>query len=146
MPISRTIRINAPPAKVWAAMTDVERWPDWAAQMQSLRRQDAGQFGKGSRVTVTPKMLTGSVWTVTAYDEGTSYTWETTLVPGVRMSGGHVVEAAADGTNATFWLHVAGPIGMILSPVLGLVFRRNTRLATQGLKSYCEKGGDSAST
>jgi len=127
-------------------MVDVERWPEWAAQMQSLRRQDEGQFGKGSRVKVTPKMLSGSIWTVTEYDEGKSYIWETALAPGVRMSGGHVVEAESGGTNATFWLDVAGPIGAILSPVLGLVFRRNTRLATQGLKSYCEKASDSPST
>ena len=140
MAVSRTVHIEAPPAKVWAAMVDIERWPEWASYMQSLRRQDEGPFGVGSRVKVTPKGLLGSVWTVTEYREGKSYTWKTTLAPGVNMAGGHVVEADGAGTKATLWLQATGAIGTLLSPVLSLVFRRNTRLATQGLKSFCERG------
>ena len=136
--VSRTIRIEAPPDKVWAAMIDVESWPAWASYMKSLQRQDAGAFRMSSRVKVTPKGLPGSVWTVTEYDEGRSYTWETTLAPGVKLVGGHVVEPEGSATMATLWLEARGPIGSFLSPALGLVFRRNTRLATHGLKSYCE--------
>lgn len=141
MPISRTVHIEAPPAKVWTAMVDIERWPEWASYMQSLRRQDEGPFGVGSRVKVTPKGLPGSIWTVTEYDEGKSYTWETALASGVKMAGGHFVVADGAGTKATLWLQASGAIGTLLSPALGLVFRRNTRLATKGLKSYCESGG-----
>ena len=119
-------------------MVDVERWPEWASYMHSLRRQDDGPFGMDSRVKVTPKALTGSVWTVTEFDNGRSYTWQTVLAPGVKMVGGHVAEPDGGATMATFWLEATGPVGTILSPILSLVFLRNTRLATQGLKKYCE--------
>lgn len=138
MRTSRTIHIEAPPEKVWAAMVDVERWPGWASYMSSLRRQDDETFGMGSRVKVTPKALPGSVWTVTEFENGKSYTWETKLAPGVTMIGGHVVEPDGTATNATLWLEATGAVGTILSPILSLVFLRNTRLATQGLKKHCQ--------
>ena len=138
MRVSRTVHIDAPVERVWRVATDVERWPEWASYMRSLVPQDEGPLRMGSRVRVTPKGMPGSVWTVTEFDEGRSYTWETSLAPGLRLAGGHVYEAEGAGTSATFSLATAGPLGVALGPALGLVFRRNTRLATDGLKAHCE--------
>ncbi len=33
------------PRKAWAALTDVEHWPDWRASMTSVTRVDSGSFG-----------------------------------------------------------------------------------------------------
>jgi uncharacterized protein YndB with AHSA1/START domain len=137
--IAQTIPINAPPDAVWEAMVDVERWPVWAAYMKRLERQESGPLRRGSRVRVTPKGMPGSVWSVTEYDAGRSYTWTTRPAPGLILTGGHVVEAQGDGASATFSLAAAGPLGRALSLLLRLVSRRNTRLAAAGLKRYCER-------
>ncbi len=136
--VARTVTITAVPRDVWGVMADVEEWPAWASYMKRLQRLDDGPFGHSSRVKVTPKGLPGAVWTVTEYDPPRSYTWTTRLAPGLGLTGGHVVRAAGGATTATFSLEATGALGRLLAPVLQVIFRRNTRLATEGLKRYCE--------
>jgi len=120
-------------------MVDVERWPVWASQFKRLERLDAGPLAAGSRVKVKPKGMPGSVWQVTEYEEGHSFTWASSLAPGILVTGGHEVTANGNGTNAEFWLEAGGPLGRLLGPLLRrTVFSRNTRSATEGLKSHLE--------
>jgi uncharacterized protein YndB with AHSA1/START domain len=135
---SRTVWIAAPTQLVWDTAIDVEQWPRWASYMSKLTKQDPGSFALGSRVRVDPKGMPGSVWTVTEYEPPRSYTWTTQLAPGLGLVAGHVLESKDQGTTATFSLATSGPIGAVLSPLLSIVFRRNTRLATEGLKRQCE--------
>jgi Polyketide cyclase / dehydrase and lipid transport len=39
------IGINASEERVWAALTDVEHWPDWTSSMTSVARIDSGSIG-----------------------------------------------------------------------------------------------------
>lgn len=136
---ARTVWIDAPTHVVWETMIDVEEWPRWASYMNNLRKQDRVPLAVGSRVRVVPKGMPGAVWTVTEYDPPRSYTWMTQLAPGLGLVAGHVLEPKDHGTTATFSLATSGPIGAVVSPLLSLVFRRNTRLATAGLKRDCEE-------
>lgn len=136
----RSIRIEAPSADVWAAIVDVEAWPAWATQFRRLERLEASPLAVGSRVRVAPKGMPSAVWQVTEYEEGLSFTWAASLFPGVRLTGGHTVAADGGGTDAEFWLEASGTLGKQLTPLLRrTVFSRNTRSATEGLKSYMER-------
>lgn len=137
---SYTVHIDTPPSKVWEVMSDVERWPAFAPQFRSIERKDHGPLALGSKAKVTPRGLIGSIWEVTEFEPSRSFTWETNALPGLHLVAGHVVEADGGGARAVLSLASSGPIAAMLSPVLGLVFRRNTRLATAGLKAYCERG------
>ena len=136
--VARTVTIAAPAGTVWDVMADVDRWPAWASSMRRLERLDGRPLGPGSRVKVTPKGLPSGVWTVTAYDPPRSYTWTTRLAPGLGLTGGHVVQASGAATAATFSLEATGPLGRLLAPALQPLFRRNTRVASAGLRRYCE--------
>jgi uncharacterized protein YndB with AHSA1/START domain len=136
---SRTVWIDAPPRVVWETAVDVEEWPRWASYMNNLRKQGQGPLTLGSRVRVVPKGMPGSVWTVTEFDPPRSYTWSTRLGPGLGLVAGHVLEPKEQGTTTTFSLATSGLLGAVLSPLLSIVFRRNTRLATAGLKRDCEE-------
>lgn len=136
--VERNVRIAAPPREVWQTLIDVEGWPAWASYLKRLERQEDGPFGAGSRVRVTPKGMLGSVWTVTEHDPPRSYIWTTRLAPGLGLAGGHVVEARGGATEVTLSLAATGPVGTLVSPLLRPLFRRNTRLATEGLKRRCE--------
>lgn len=142
--LARTIRIGPPAADVWAATIDVETWPTWASQFKRLERLDAGPFAVGARVRVTPKGMPGAVWKVTEYEEGRSFPWASSLAPGLRITGGHVITPDDGGTSAEFWLDASGALGTPLAPLLRrTVFSRNTKSATEGLKSYVERTGRS---
>ena len=43
------IGISASEERVWAALIDVEHWPDWTSSMTSVARIDSGSFGVGSQ-------------------------------------------------------------------------------------------------
>ena len=138
--VARTIHIGAPAADVWAALIDVESWPAWASQFKRLERLDAGQLKAGSRVRVRPHGLPAAVWRVTDYEEGRCFTWASSPVAGFELIGGHVLTTDGDGTNAEFSLEASGVLGSLMAPVLRqVVFSRNTKSATEGLKQYIEK-------
>jgi len=140
MRTSNTLHIDAPPAKIWQAFIDVERWPEFAPQFQSIVRNDEGPFALGKSARVTPKGFFSSVWTVTEFTDGRSFTWETNQMPGLHLAGGHEIEPDASGANVTLWLHSSGPLAGVMSPILGRISRRNTRQYCEGLKAYCEGG------
>jgi hypothetical protein len=136
---ARSIRIAATPPDVWKVLVDVERWPVWASQFRRLERLDSAALALGSRIRVKPKGMLASTWRVTEYDEGRSFTWASSLAPGLLVTGGHVLSAEGDETNAEFWLEAGGVFGSLVAPVLRrTVFSRNTRSATEGLKRYIE--------
>jgi uncharacterized membrane protein len=139
---ARSIHITPPPPEVWKVLVDVESWPVWASQFRRLERLDSAPVGLGSRVRVKPKGMLASTWRVTEYDDGRSFTWESSLAPGVLVTGGHVLSADGAGTTAEFWLEASGALGSLLGLVLRrTVFSRNTRSATEGLKRYMEAPG-----
>lgn len=142
------VRIEAPAAEIWAVMLDLESWPEWASQFKRLDRIDPGPLALNTRVRVTPKGNPASTWTITEYEEGRSFTWAASLMPGVRITGGHILMPDGNATTAEFWLEASGALGALLSPILRrLVFSRNTRAATEGLKRRVEGWtGDHAST
>jgi uncharacterized protein YndB with AHSA1/START domain len=136
---ARSIRIEAPAADVWAAMMDVETWPTWASQFKRLERLDGGPLGQGSRVRVRPKGQLATVWQVTEFEPGRSFTWASDLLPGLRVTGGHELTSGGNATDAEFWLEASGALGRLLSPVLRrTVFSSNTRSATEGIKRHME--------
>jgi uncharacterized protein YndB with AHSA1/START domain len=139
--------IDAPPADVWAALADLERWPMWASQFTRLERLDAGPMALGSRVRVRLRAMPGAVWEVTEHEAGHLFTWVSSPVPGLRLTGGHVITPVGSGATAEFSMEASGPLGTVLAPILGRgVFARNTRTAAEGLKRYVEGGKGPRST
>ena len=136
---ARSIHIAAPAPDVWQALVDVEAWPGWASQFRRIDLLDPVPLTVDSRVRIQPKGMLPTTWRVTEYDDGRSFTWESSLAPGVRVRGGHVLTPEADASSAEFWLEAGGVIGSLLSPLLRrTVFSRNTHNATEGLKRYVE--------
>ena len=139
--VARTVHIEAPPERVWEVLVEVEGWLRFAPHFKSIERKDEGSFALGSKVKVTPRWSTGSIWEVTEFEEGRSFTWEADAHPGVHVVADHVVEPDGDGTRATLSLTSSRPLAALLAPVLVIIFRRPLRQVAEGVKGLCE-GGD----
>lgn len=137
MEIVQAVDVNAPAERVWAVLSDVERWPEWTASVASVERLDDGPFGVGSRARIRQPRLPVAVWTVTALEPGRSFTWQSPA-PGLLSAGQHRVEPTGDASHVTLSLTWSGP----LTPLVGLLFgplsRRYVALEAQGLKRRCE--------
>ncbi len=137
---ARSLNIAASPQAVWAVLVDVEHWPTWASQFERLERLEAGPLALGSTVRCkTTDRQEPSDWVVTGYEDGRSFTWEASLVPGLHVTGGHVVTAVGDSANVELWLEASGLLGRLLDPMLQrTIFSRNTKSAAEGLIQLME--------
>ena len=116
------IDVEAPVEQVWEVLRDVERWPEWAPTVTSVRRLDDGPLAVGSRVRVEQPRIPPTEYVVTELEPSRSFTWVATG-PGVRTTARHLLEELGTGrTRVTLAVEQAGPVGV----VMGRFYRRLT--------------------
>lgn len=132
-----TVHIKAPPQKIWETLIDVERWPEWAESVQAVERLDGGDFGLDCEARLRVKGAPVSVWTVTEFTPGNSFSWQTNA-RGVESMAEHRVEAEGEGSRLTLATVSRGLLATVFSPLIRRVARRNLQLEAEGLKRRCE--------
>ena len=135
---STSIDIAAPPATVWAVMSDVERWHEWTASIRSVTRLDEGPMRVGSRTKVRQPRLPVAFWTVSDWQPGQGFSW-VNRSPGLRVTGKHSVAPIACGTRATLGLDVEGVFGPVLAWLTGGITERYIAMEAAGLKARSEE-------
>ncbi len=114
---------TAEPQRLWAVVSDVEKWPEWIEVYEEVRRAGSGDLRLGDTVHVKQKGLAAGDWTVTELEEGRVFAWESRQ-PGVRIVGRHTVTAEAAGASRlTLELEMTG----WASGVVGLLLGRKSR-------------------
>jgi ribosome-associated toxin RatA of RatAB toxin-antitoxin module len=109
----------AEPARLWAVVSDVEKWPEWIEVYEEVRLREPGALELGSTARVKQKGLAAGDYTVTELDEGRVFTWESRQ-PGVRIIGRHVVAAEPSaGSRLTLQLEMTGWASWLVSLLLG---------------------------
>jgi carbon monoxide dehydrogenase subunit G len=132
------IEVQAPPARVWDIMRDVERWPEWTPTVTSIRLIDRGPLTVGTRAIVRQPKLPPAKWRVTELDEGRRrFTWVSSG-PGVRVIARHSVEALGEGSRATLSLRFAGVLAGLLACLTRGLNDRYLALEAKGLKQRSE--------
>src|SRR5690242_1250185 len=99
MKYTKTVEIAAAPAKVWAALVDVENWPVWTKSMEKVERLDREKpFGLGSQARISQPKFYPLVWTVTEFTPGVSFAWEATTRT-VLTNADHKIETLPNGNS-----------------------------------------------
>jgi uncharacterized protein YndB with AHSA1/START domain len=123
-----TVDIQAPPARVWAVLLDVERWPEWTPTVTRVERLDSGPLVLGCRTRLHQPGLAPAIWQVTELDpDSLIFTWITRAL-GIAISGRHVVEPTPAGSRAALSVRISGLLGPIV-----------TYLMRQRVQSYVAK-------
>ena len=135
-----TAEIFALPARVWAALVDVEHWPEWTPTVTRVQRMEDSPLALGSRTKIWQPKLMPAEWRVIALDENAGvFTWVTSK-PGIQITATHRIEPSTtrEGTHVTLVLDYAG----LLGPLMAWQFKDlNWDYLTKeaaGLKRLCE--------
>lgn len=147
LPISATVDIAAPPARVWELVGDVTRMPEWSPELRRLRVVGRSPVRVGS--TLLGLNRRGLVaWptssTVTRFDPGRAVAWRT------RESGAtwtYELEAAEGGTRLTGRrdLPEFSRLTSVLGPVIGGAAGHDKELAA-GIRTTLERIKESVET
>lgn len=133
-----TVGIDAPAETVWNLLIDVERWPDMTASIDRVELLDES-FALSSRARVHQPKLLAAGWTVTAFTENRSFTWESRS-PGITTVAAHDIVPEPGGTvSVRLTLDQKGPLAPVLSLLTGRRARRYVTMEANGLKSMAER-------
>jgi uncharacterized membrane protein len=133
-----SITTSASPSAVWATLTDIERWPDWIACYQTVRRLDDGALSLGSQARIKQAGIRPATWTVTELDPGQRFVWES-AAPGVRTSAYHAITIDGSGTTELrLGINQHGPLSGIVAGLLGRKIRRYIDSEADGFKTASE--------
>jgi uncharacterized protein YndB with AHSA1/START domain len=134
---SITVEIDAPPDRVWAIMSDIERWPEWTSSVTSVERLDTGPLAVGSRARVRQPKLLPADFVVTDFDPGSAFTWVTRSA-GVTATARHSVVPSGRGSRATLSVEFHGALGWLVGWAVGGLTNRYLALEAAGLKERSE--------
>jgi uncharacterized membrane protein len=138
MEFADSIAIDAPAERVWAVMSDVERWHEWTPSITSVERLDRGTFRLGSRARVRQPKLPTAVWTVTDLQPNCSFIW-TAGARGLLTIATHQI-LPGPGTSVTVRLSIrqTGLLAPLVNVLYAGLTRRYLKLEVNGLKQRCE--------
>jgi uncharacterized membrane protein len=134
------VEIAAAPKRVYAVIEDVERWPEWTASVQSVKRLDNRPSGVGGRAEVRQRKLPKATLEVTAIEPGRGFDWEASG-PGIHTVGGHWVEPKPDGGSLVrLSVKSTGPATWLLGWWFRRITERYVRMEAAGLNARAEAG------
>ena len=134
---SVSIDIQAPPERVHAVMTDVDRWPEWTPTVTKSERLTPGPFTVGSRIRVHQPGFPPAVWRVSEIVAGRGFVWVSSG-PGMLVTARHSVEPREGGSRVTLTIQYDGVLGPLFGWLTRDVNDRYIALEAKGLKSRSE--------
>lgn len=104
----------AAPEAVWRLWADVERWPEWNADIEEIAL--SGPFAAGARIRMTPRGQEPVELFVADVEEPLRFVDEARL-GGVVVRTEHLVEPLADGrAEVVHRLEITGPNADAVGP------------------------------
>ena len=132
-----TVQIEADPDRVWEVLMDVKFWPEWTASMTWLAPVETDPLALGSEVQVKQPRLKATVWTITAFEAGRSFTWRNSGA-GVTTDADHELVPTPDGTSVTLRVRQSGWLSGLSGLVGGAAIRKYVGMEAAGLKARAE--------
>jgi uncharacterized membrane protein len=137
MRFEHSIDINAPQARAWAVVSDVERWPQRTASITSVQLLNNPPFGLGSEVRIRQPKLPSATWTVTEYHAVWLFKW-VNQSPLLTTTATHRVLSTGDNScRLTLTLDWGGPARFLALLYKGLT-ARYIAMEAEGMKRAAE--------
>jgi uncharacterized membrane protein len=133
-----SVDIEAGADRIWAALTDVERWPEWTPSMERVRLLDTGAVRVGSRALVKQPRFPPMTWRVITLEPLVEFTWESRNPGAVTVGAHRILPGTRSGTTVVLSLDQRGLTLAVIRPLLGDLLRRYVDMEAVGLKRRAE--------
>ncbi|MFI6996048.1 SRPBCC family protein [Nocardia sp. NPDC050175] len=135
--ISEEAVISGEIASIWQAATDVAHWADWDPHEEKSRID--GPFAPGAKGWVKPKGAPAGPFTITAVDEGVSWTSEA-RIPFGKIRGHYTYAPLADGAvRVVKRMEVHGPFHPIFRLIWEQAIRSDMHLSFAALEREAQR-------
>jgi hypothetical protein len=142
MHFSITTEIDAPPAVVFAVMSEIERWPEWTPTVTRVERVGGAgaPLALGDRLKIVQPKVPPAVWTVTALEPGHGFRI-ISRSPGATVEANHWAEPtkAGQGSRVTLSVTFAGFLGRLIGWIMRGLNERYIAQEAAGLKRRSEE-------
>jgi uncharacterized protein YndB with AHSA1/START domain len=106
----REVTVPASPTKLWAAIADIRRWPEWNPGIQ--RTEHDGRLTPGSPFMLKPEGGPQVQMTIVAAEAPSRFT-DLAHLPLAKMRTDHEFIAEGTGTRIRLTLEVSGLLGFL---------------------------------
>lgn len=131
-----TFHLNAPASRIWPALADVLRWPDWTPTVASVQPLDGPDLQLQRRYRVTQPRLQPAVWTVTTLEPGRCFVWQARL-PGLTMTADHaLLPDDGQGTPLQLSFAFAGWLAPLVAWRYGALVQQYLQTEAQSLARH----------
>lgn len=131
-----SIDIEAPAERIWDVMADVAKWPEWTPSVLAVEDVTPG-LGLGGSALVDARATPKTRWTVTRWEPGHGFDWQTRF-RGTTTTGGHWIEPHAGKNRVTLSIDVRTPLGWLFRPFIGPRIMKSMQMEAAGLKRTSE--------
>ncbi|GMU41050.1 MAG: hypothetical protein AMXMBFR23_19160 [Chloroflexota bacterium] len=138
MRIEHSIEIAAPVERVWDLTMDVESWPQHTPTITSVRRLEDGPMRIGATARIKQPAQSERTWTVTVLEPQRRFAWATKAM-GMTMTGGHDLQATANGMRNTLSVEIEGALAPVLGPLLRRTMLKAIATENEGFKRAAER-------
>jgi uncharacterized protein YndB with AHSA1/START domain len=139
--ISSRTDIDAPPATVWALISDVRGWPELLPDtVTRVTPVDAARPEEvGAQYRMEQPRIPKGTWEISEWSPPHHFTWSSRS-PGVVTTGRHVVEPRPEGgSRATLSIEWSGPLAGPVRLAYGRLTQRYVDIEGQRLKERAER-------
>jgi Polyketide cyclase / dehydrase and lipid transport len=135
MKFAHTVETTAPPEKIWAAWTDVKRWPEWDTELASASLE--GSFALGAKGKLKPKRGPAARFSISELIPGESYTF-TTRLPLCELKVRRHLTLKDGGACFTHEVSFVGPLSTVFANLLGRRYREALPVVMENLRNIAE--------
>jgi uncharacterized protein YndB with AHSA1/START domain len=118
--VEHSVDVAAPARAVWTAWSDVERWPEWNADIEQIELD--GPFARGGTITMTPRGQAPVQLSITDAVEDEMFVDEAQLGDTTIRTTHRIVPDAPEGVRVLYRLEATGSAAEQLGPAISSDF------------------------
>jgi hypothetical protein len=127
--------VDTPPDKLWRAIVDVRRWPEWDTGLDAIEL--AGELPPGRRHTLRPRGGPAVRMSVEAMERPRRFV-DVAHLPLATMRGSHEFVTEPMGTRVRVTIEVWGPLGFFWDRVVARKVAGEAGAQTDALVRFAE--------